>query len=60
MWEIILSGGLGHRWPTQNSWCKGERKEKEGIYICIVTNVKNNFFLNVLNVKKGKTNKIIK
>jgi len=27
MWEIVSSGGLRHRWPTPNSWDKGEGED---------------------------------
>jgi len=29
MWEIVSSRGLGHRWPTPNSWERGEGEEEE-------------------------------
>jgi len=29
MWEIGSSGGLGHWWPTPNSWDRGKGKEEE-------------------------------
>jgi len=33
MWEIMLSGGLGHRWPTPNSWDRGEEEEDNFIIL---------------------------
>lgn len=49
MWEILLSGGLGHEWPIPNIWNKGEgkkEKEEEGEFI-----VKVRFNITLLKVE---------
>jgi len=40
MWEIVSSGGLGHRWPTPNCWDKGEGDEEEEEELIHIAHIK--------------------
>jgi len=45
MWEIVLSGGLEHGWPTPNNCDKGEEEEENLLHMLISKLINNKTIL---------------